>query len=263
MSKTALIFGASSGIGMESAKLFLKNGYTVYNAAREECPIGGVVSIETDVANLPDIVYAVGETVKNEGSLDVLVYSAGYSMAAPLEYAKQTDYRYLFEVNFFGFLEAVKAAAPQMKKQGGGRIVAISSIGAVLPIPFDGFYSASKAALNAMVRELNLEFQPYNIRLVSVMPGGTKTGFTMERNVYSDEDAGYYAERLNSAVRTLAKTEQHGMNPARVAKTVYRAATKDVNSLISSGGINKLYHMGSRLLPLNATDAGIASKYFQ
>lgn len=83
------------------------------------------------------------------GNLDLLVYSAGFSMAAPIEYAAAGDYRYLFEVNYFGAVEAMKAALPFLKKRGG-RMILIGSMGGELPVPFDAFYSSSKAALANM-----------------------------------------------------------------------------------------------------------------
>lgn len=79
------------------------------------------------------------------GNLDLLVYSAGFSMAAPIEYAAAGDYRYLFEVNYFGAVEAMKAALPFLKKRGG-RMILIGSMGGVLPVPFDAFYFSSKAS---------------------------------------------------------------------------------------------------------------------
>ena len=102
------------------------------------------------------------------GNLDLLVYSAGFSMAAPIEYAAAGDYRYLFEVNYFGAVEAMKVALPFLKKRGG-RMILIGSMGGELPVPFDAFYSSSKAALAMLAREADMELRPVGVR-VSAIP---------------------------------------------------------------------------------------------
>lgn len=82
-----------------------------------------------------------------------MIYSAGVSMAAPIEYAREADWRYLFEVNFFGFVRAVRAVLPFMRD--GGRILAVGSVAGTVPVPFDSWYSASKAALDMFIRAAN------------------------------------------------------------------------------------------------------------
>ncbi|MDD4840170.1 MAG: SDR family NAD(P)-dependent oxidoreductase [Clostridia bacterium] len=262
MSKVCFIIGASSGIGLSTASRFLEAGYTVINGSRTECELEGVKNYALDVANPKTIHAAVKDIDKVYGRLDVLIYSAGFSMAAPVEFVKQEDYRYLFDVNFFGVIETVRAVLPTMKKQGTGTIIVVGSIGGVLPIAFDSFYSASKSAVNMLVRELNLELAPYKIRAISVMPGGTQTNFTQKRKVYSSDEAGLYADRMDNAVERLAKSEQTGLKPEQVAETIFFVATaKKAPEIVSVGAKNKAYHMLDRIMPRFETRMMLRMKY--
>ena len=149
--KTAIVVGGSSGIGCAVCTRLSERGWNVVNISRTPCKSSSVKNITADVAagsTLSDVITKVGEKY----GIDVLVYCAGFSMAAPIEYAKESDYRYLFDVNFFGALKAVQATIPFMKARGG-RMVLVGSIGGDLPIIFDSFYSASKAALEMLARE--------------------------------------------------------------------------------------------------------------
>ena len=136
---------------------------------------------------------AIGEAAAAEGGeLYALVYCAGFSMAAPIEYADEKDYHYLFDVNYFGAVRAVQCAVPFMKERGG-RIVLVSSMGGLFPVAFDSFYSSSKAAVDMLVKSAALELEPYGIRVCSVQPGGTSTAFTFKRKIYGDAENGEYA----------------------------------------------------------------------
>lgn len=262
MPKVCFIIGASSGIGYACAQKFMNEGYTVVNGSRTPCNIDGVKNYVVDVATPKTIFDAVKDIEKNLKRIDTLVYSAGYSMAAPVEYVKEDDYRYLFDVNYFGAIEAVRAVIPTMKKQGKGTLILVSSIGGIMPIAFDSFYSSAKAAVNMLVRGLNLELAPHNIRAISVMPGGTQTDFTANRNVYTEEEAGLYYDRMDNAVERLAKIEQEGMLPERVAEVIYECATaKKTPEIVSVGVKNKAFHMFDRLMPRMETRMLLRMRY--
>jgi len=262
MKKTVLIVGGSSGIGRATAREYLRRGDFVYNASRSPCLDTGVVNFEVNVAYPDTLAEAVAQILKERGKIDVFVYSAGYSAMAPLEFSEESDSRYLFEVNYWGFVAAVKTVLPIMKQQGGGRIVAVSSLGGVLPIPFEHAYSASKAALNAFVRDLNLELRPFNIRVTGVMPGGTKTPFTKKRKTIPPEESGYYGESYARAVKKLARVEQGGMNAARMGRAIAKKAARRRPPIIFAPGLrNKLASAASRLLPYKLQSAFIRTKF--
>ncbi|HIY78442.1 MAG TPA: SDR family NAD(P)-dependent oxidoreductase [Candidatus Borkfalkia excrementavium] len=249
--KTVIIIGASSGIGYESALKLIGRNYHVVNISRTPCPLERVKNYAADItvgSTLEKALHAVAEKTQY---FYALVYCAGFSMAAPIEYVNQKDYRYLFEVNFFGALRAIQSAVPFMKKKGG-RIVLVSSMGGLLPVAFDSFYSSSKAALDMLAKSAAIELEPYNIRLTSVQPGGTSTSFTFKRKVYGDEDNGEYASRLNKATAALANIEQGGMSAGEVARTIADVLDmKKPPAQVQCGGKNKFYAVAQRLLPGN------------
>lgn len=250
----ALVIGSSSGIGLEVCKQLVSLGLTVYGGARSETVLENVNSLTIDVTNPQTISAAVDKIIEEKGALDMLIYSAGFSMASPLEHATDEDMRYLFEVNYFGAVNAIKAVLPHMRKVAHGRIVLISSVGGTLPIAFDPFYSSSKAALNILADELNMELNPFNIYVTSVCPGGTATRFTFKRKVYPDGDIGVYADALNKATISLANIEQGGMPASAVADAVIKvlsAATPPVKT--TCGITNKSYMLFDRLLPTRLT----------
>ena len=249
--KTVLIVGASSGIGYETALRLIGRNYNVVNISRTPCPLERVKNYAADVtvgSTLEKAIRTIGEKAE---AIHALVYCAGFSMAAPIEYADPKDYRYLFEVNFFGAMRAIRSVLPFMKKRGG-RIVLISSMAGLFPVAFDGFYSASKAALDMLAKSADIELAPFNIRVTSVQPGGTSTSFTFKRKVYPDEDNKEYSSRVNKATAALANMEQGGLNAGEVARIVADIlAMKKPPHEIQCGKRNKFYAFAGRVLPEN------------
>ncbi len=249
---TAVVVGGSSGIGCETCLRLANRGWNVINVSRTPCKSAKVKSVIADVVAGSTFTDAISTVGKKYG-IDVLVYCAGFSMAEPIEYAKESDYRYLFDVNFFGALKAMQAAIPFMKDRGG-RIVLVGSIGGDVPIMFDAFYSASKAALEMLVREAYCELKPYNIKVTAFLPGGTATGFTFKRKVYSDDENKSYASNLNRAVAALADMEQKGMSPAEVAEDIYAVLISDKPPVVKACGFkNSAYRIMSHVMPEKVT----------
>lgn len=249
--KTVLIIGASSGIGYETALKLIGRNYNVVNISRTPCPLERVKNYAADVTVGTTLEKAIRSVAEKTDRLCALVYCAGFSMAAPLEYADPKDYRYLFEVNYFGALRAMQAVVPYMKKRGG-KIVLISSMAGLFPVAFDGFYSSSKAALDMLAKSADIELSPFNIRVTSVQPGGTSTSFTFKRKIYSEEDNKDYSSRVNKATAALANMEQGGLNAGEVAKLVADViAMKKPPCEIQCGKKNKFYAFAGRILPEN------------
>lgn len=262
--KTALIFGASSGIGLEMGKILSAKAFEVYNASRTTAPEETICSIPCDVTRAGDIEHAVKTVLDAERKIDLMIYSAGYSMAAPVEYALEEDYRYLFEVNYFGAVKALKETIPSMRANGGGKIILVSSIGAVLPIAFDAFYSSSKAALDMLSRAANVELNPYNIYVSSVQVGGTCTRFTFKRNVYPEQEVGCYGEKMNKAAVALAGIEQGGMLPEESAAAVLKVLEGKIPPMIAGAGWkNKTFSISSKILPVRVADFINKNQYLQ
>ncbi len=250
---SAVIIGGSSGIGYETGIRLVNRGWAVTNISRTPCNNAKVHNICADVSCGSEA-YAAIATAADRLGLNALVYCAGFSMAAPIEYAKETDYKYLFEVNFFGALKAMQTAIPLMKKKGG-KIVLVGSLGGDIPVIYDSFYSCSKAALEMLAREANTELNAYGITVTAVLPGGTATNFTYKRKVYPEEENGTYGKSLNRAVAALANMEQSGMKPSRVAEDIYKILTAEKPPIIKTCGFkNNAKRMASRVMPERVTE---------
>jgi short-subunit dehydrogenase len=233
-SKTALVIGGSDGIGFETARQLLKEGYKVINASRKPSENKAIINITLDVSNGADIDKALIEIEGITSGLDVMVYSAGYSMASEIENVNEKDYRYLFEVNFFGALHSVKAALPLMKSVGRGKIIFVSSAGGVIPIPYDPYYSASKAALNMLCLALNAELNKENIYITSIMPGGVRTKFSFRRETATAD------ETALRAAEALKNMEQNGIEADKVARCIVRAVSCSYPPIFVYPGIKNM-----------------------
>lgn len=250
--KTAIVVGGSSGIGCETCLRLANRGWNVVNISRTPCKNAKVVNVAADVTVGDELVDAIKSSC-DKYTVSALVYSAGFSMAAPIEYVNEKDYKYLFEVNYFGALKAVQAVIPAFKSKGG-RIILVGSVGGDLPISFDSFYSSSKAALEMFCRSAYSELKPYGIKVTGLLPGGTATGFTFKRKVYSDEENRAYSGKVNRAVAALANMEQGGMSPSAVAEIIYNILITDKPPVIKTcGAKNTMFRLFSRIMPEKVT----------
>ncbi|MDE5667424.1 MAG: SDR family NAD(P)-dependent oxidoreductase [Clostridia bacterium] len=246
--KTAIVVGGSSGIGLETCLRLVNRGWNVVNISRTPCKNAKVVNALADVSKDGELEKAILEACQKH-YVAALIYSAGFSMAAPIEYAKEQDYKYLFEVNYFGALRAVQAVIPALK-QKGGRIILVGSLGGDLPISFDSFYSSSKAALEMFCRAAYSELKPYGIKVTGLLPGGTATAFTFKRKVYAAEENHAYSGKVNRAVAALANMEQGGMSPSAVAEIIYNVLITDKPPVIKTcGAKNTVFRLFTRVMP--------------
>jgi len=247
--KTVLIVGASSGIGYACAKKFLREGYTVLNLSRTDCVLSDVINYLCDITDRENADKILSDILREHSEIHYLLYAAGCSVAAPLEYIQESDYRYLFEVNFFGFVSCLQRLLPALRHSFGTACV-IGSIESLCPVPFDTFYASSKAALNAFIVGLQAELKPKNVRLISVLPNGTQTDFSYARKIYPQNRVSDYGDALQASVKRLEQIEQTGYAPERVASDVFRACIETGSPLLCSGFKTKLYRLAFRLLPL-------------
>ncbi len=249
-----VIAGGSSGIGLALVQKLDAGKKSIINLSRSACPVAGVKNIITDLA-APD---EIGAAFARIDRIDALVYCAGTSLAAPVEYTATEDYRKLFEVNLLGAAECVKLAMPKLRASGDGRIVLLASSGGVAPIAFDAFYSASKAALITFAEALNLETQ--SVRATAVVIGGTKTRFSFKRKIYTD--CGDYDKDLKAAADSLIKMEQTGYNVNRVADGIIKVLASDAPPPAVTIGIkNKAQLLAYKILPSCARRAVLRSVY--
>ncbi len=249
MNKVIVISGASSGIGLETALFLNKKGYTVYGLARRK-PQGTLPFslIPTDITDASSIQQAVALLMEKETHIDALINCAGMGISGPVQHTDGKDVQKMFDVNLFGTFALTKALLPSLRETKG-MIINISSVAGVLTVPFQTFYSMSKAALISFSEGLRMEVKPLGIRVVSVLPGDTKTGFTGAREKASTNDPAY-AKRLEKSILRMEKDEQNGKSPRTVAKACARLLKHKHPPLkVTVGFEYKLFIFLKKILP--------------
>ena len=247
--RTAVVTGASSGIGWAVCEMLLERGWRVYGLSRRGTGPDGITGLSvrlTDEASMRRIMDAIAE---KEGSIDLLVNNAGMGISGPVEFTEAGDARDIMDVNFMGQFICAKAVLPHMRRQGSGRIVCVSSVAAPIAIPYQAFYSASKAAVNSLAMALRNEVRDFGIQVTCVMPGDASTGFTNARKKQSAGDDIY--KRNASAVAAMERDERGGMSPGDVAAVIVKAAEiKRPAPFYTAGGKYKVLALLFRLLPV-------------
>ena len=219
-----IITGASKGIGHVAARLFCKKGYIVYSISRGKCDLDGVKSINCDITNGVLLKKAIDSIFESERRIDILINNAGGGISGSVEKTDPADAKRLFELNFFACFEAVKYTVPHMRSRKYGRIINIGSVAGAMHVPFQAFYSASKAALEALSNCLRGELAPFGIKLAAILPGDTVTNFTDSREKGFDKNDPDYGERISRSITMMEKDERNGMSPEKVARVIYKAA---------------------------------------
>jgi NAD(P)-dependent dehydrogenase (short-subunit alcohol dehydrogenase family) len=183
-SSIALVTGASSGFGLETAKVLGQKGYRVYAGyrnknrskdLRELNRTHDIHPIMIDTTRIISVEKAVRTIAQKEGRIDVLINNAGFAMAGFLEDISDRDLKDQFETNVFGYLRMVRAVAPLMRQKGEGKIINIGSISGLIPFPGLGAYVSSKFAVRAISESLRQELRPFGIEVTEIVPGSYKT----------------------------------------------------------------------------------------
>src|SRR3954464_13160912 len=223
----ALVTGASSGIGEAAAHELVAAGFTVYGTSRKAVAgdqRDGVTFLPLDVTDDSSVASAVGDVLARSGRIDVLVNNAGFGVTGAAEESSVEQARALFETNVFGLMRVTRAVLPVMRAQGGGRIINVSSIVGLIPVPFMALYSSSKHALEGYSESLDHEVREHGVRVLLVEPGFTKTAFDANLTT-ADEPLPLYARRRELLDEQLASAVQAGDEPSLVGRAVVAAAT--------------------------------------
>ena len=173
-----------------------------------------------DVDEDDSVTNAFAEIDTECDQLSAVLACAGWGLAGPAEQTSLLDAKAQFETNFWGVIRVVNAALPRLRAQGGGHIVIMSSIGGVLGIPFQAFYSASKFALEGYAEALAYEVAPFNIHVTLVEPGNFKTEFTSARKKGASSADDPYRAACEKAVAAMEHDELDGADPVKVARVV-------------------------------------------
>ncbi|VBB47024.1 Short-chain dehydrogenase/reductase SDR [uncultured Paludibacter sp.] len=225
-----LLTGGSAGIGLATAKMLMDKGYRVYSGSRRgggealksSISNGEIIPIKLDVNDEKTLNDAIKKIVEENGDLYAVISNAGNGIAGAVEDTSAEEAKYQLETNFFGAVKTIRACLPQFRKQKSGKIIAVTSVAGIIPIPFQAFYSAAKAAYQIYMEALAMEVKPFEIQCCTILPGDTKTDFTASRKYTEEsqnENSPYY-KQMKIAVGKMEKDEQNGMSPDVIAKAI-------------------------------------------
>lgn len=254
--KTALVTGASSGIGRASAEALVRAGFTVFGTSRKPNAdrLGQVSMLACDVTDEASVVSLVSTVLERTGRIDVLVNNAGLGMFGGAEESSAAQVQRLFDVNLFGVVRVINAVLPSMRARRQGRIVNLSSALGFLPAPYSAHYAGSKFALEGYSESLDHEVRAFNVRVSLIEPGTVKGNFDQSAlepdTKMADYDAGrawvhdFYKKALLTAV-----------SPEEVADAVLQAATAQRQQLrYPVGKVAKQVSLLRRLMPARMFD---------
>lgn len=261
--KTALVTGASSGIGREIAQLLALHGARVFGTARHPQsvkPISGVEMIAMDVTDDASVVAAVEGIVPRAGSINFVVNNAGYALTGSVEETSLVEAREQFETNFFGMLRVTNAVLPGMRQAGFGRFANISSVVGFLPAPFMALYAASKHAMEGYTESLDHEVRRFGVRALLIEPSFTKSNIS-----HSGKDAGLrlgeYAPHRDRILQATREGIANGDDPRQVAETVFKALTAESPRLRYPVGQGVTLSRLRRFLPERLFDSAIRKEF--
>jgi NAD(P)-dependent dehydrogenase (short-subunit alcohol dehydrogenase family) len=223
-----LITGASSGFGRATAERLAKRGLRVFGTSRHPDSAGlGYEMVAMDVDDDASVSDGVAAVIQAAGRIDVVVNNAGVVMAGSIEDTTIEEAKQQIETNLFGVVRVTRAVIPQMRAQGGGKIINMSSIGGLISLPFQAFYCVSKFGIEAFTEALRMELRPFNIKVCCIEPGDFKTEMTDKRIVVAAADSAAYGSQMRKSVESYAADERNGSDPAMVASLVERLIDTD------------------------------------
>jgi NAD(P)-dependent dehydrogenase (short-subunit alcohol dehydrogenase family) len=226
-----LVTGASSGIGRATVRACAARGWRVAATMRRPedatdlTAIPGVVVLPLDVTSPESVESALADAVARFGRLDAVVNNAGYAVDGVFEGSDDATIRRQFETNVFGLMRVTRAAIPMMRRQGGGTIVQVSSMGGRVTFPLYSIYHATKWAVEGFSESLAFELRPFGIRMRLVEPGVIRTDFYIRSRdpIAAPAGAGYDDLASRCEEISISAGARRGSPPEVVAETILRA----------------------------------------
>jgi len=253
MSKTILITGASSGFGRETAQLFQQQGWNVIATMRspeKEQDLNltaNTLVTRLDVQDPESIATALQAGIDRFGQIDVLLNNAGYGLMGVFESATREQIQKQYEVNVFGLMDVTRAVLPQMRKQGSGTIINVSSFGGQVGLPFGSLYNSSKFAIEGFSEALSHEVSGLGITVKLIEPGGVATNFRSGLEMIKNEIQAYDALIANFFGRYAKTTENlPKATPQGVARIIYTAATDGKPQLRYVAGADAQFYIDTK-----------------
>ncbi len=225
MPKVILITGGSSGIGKAIGEYLSNKGFKVYGTSRNPDILKDKYSfslLKMDVTLPITISDTVAYIIKKEGHLDVLINNAGIGITGPIEETPDFEIKNAFNTNFHGPINVIKAVLPQMRKQGSGIIINITSIAGYMGLPYRGIYSATKAALEITTEAFRMEIKQFGIEMTNIAPGDFATNIVAGRFHSPVFDDSPYKDAYGNTLKIMNGHVNKGENPLKVAQMVYR-----------------------------------------
>jgi NAD(P)-dependent dehydrogenase (short-subunit alcohol dehydrogenase family) len=260
--KVVLLTGASAGLGRACAERLDAAGWVVVGASRRGAAGGAGESLIMDVDDDTSVHDGVAGVIERHGRIDALVAAAGWGLAGPVEHTSIEDAKAQLETNFWGAVRVIQAVLPVMRAQGHGRIILMSSIGGIIGIPFQAFYSASKFALEGLGESLAYEVAPFGISVTLVEPGNFATDFTSSRRMStaSSPDNAYQVA-LEKAVKLMEHDELNGASPDEVASLIVKLlkARRPPRRVSVGKAGERVGLMAKRLMPFRLFQAAAKS----
>jgi len=230
MKKVIIITGTSSGIGKTCADYLANQGHQVFGISRnpKKDEVRAFTAIPCDITNNPALKQTIADIAKQQGRIDVLINCAGMGISGPIEETDNELARQQMEINFFGTVNCIQAVLPFMRQQKDGQIITVSSIGGLMGLPFQGFYSASKYALEGLTEVLRMELKGSGIRTTLVNPGDFRTEFTARRQkiARSEQPDSPYYEQFRKSIAQIEKDENGGQDPIIIARLMDKLINK-------------------------------------
>ena len=224
MSKVVLITGGSSGIGKSVGEYLSERGFIVYGTSRNPQKIENhpFKLITLDVNDTATISSAIETVISSEGKINVLINNAGMGITGSIEDTPTDEMRKVFNTNFFGAIDVMKAVLPQMRTQKSGLIINVTSIAGYMGLPFRGIYSATKGALELVTEATSMEVKSFGISVVTVAPGDFATNIASGRYHTPVFENSAYKEMYQQNLDLMDSHVSGGGNPVEMAEGIYK-----------------------------------------
>lgn len=247
-----LITGGTSGIGASACTALASQGYRVFASSRNEpsAPLGpGIEWVAMDVCDGASVTSAVEHVIKTCGNLDALVCCAGFGIFGSIEEVSMEASDRQLDTNVGGTLRVLKSVLPHMREARSGRVALVGSLGGRAPIPFQGHYSASKAAIEAIAGSLYNEIRPYGIKVSLIEPGDINTPFNAAMD-WEEGETSHYAEKIRICEDVIRESLPKAPGPEIVADVIVKALTaKRPKFRYTVGPDSILLPLGKRFFP--------------